>query len=52
MSAIRLTTSAFDRPKADPGIGRAEALRQAMLGYLGDTSSPKNAHPAFWGPLH
>jgi CHAT domain-containing protein len=30
-SATRLTTSTFDRLKADPKIGRAEALRQAML---------------------
>ena len=35
-AATRLTTSTFDRLKSDPKIGRAEALRQAMLGYLGD----------------
>ena len=39
-AATRLTTSTFDRLKADPKIGRAEALRQAMLAYLDDTSSP------------
>ena len=48
-AATRLTTSTFDRLKADPKLGRAEALRQAMLAYLDDASSPRNAYPAFWG---
>src|ERR1700730_9451497 len=50
-AATRLTTSTFDRLKADPKLGRAEALRQAMLAYLNDASSPRNAYPAFWGPF-
>ena len=50
-AATRLTTSTFDILKSDPKIGRAEALRRAMLGYLNDASSPKNAYPAFWGPF-
>ena len=37
--------------KADPKLGRAEALRRAMLAYLDDASSPQNAYPAFWGPF-
>lgn len=50
-ATTRFTTSTFDRLKADPNTGRAEALRQAMLAYLGDASSPRNAYPAFWGPF-
>lgn len=50
-AATRLTTSTFDRMKADLKLGRAEALRQAMLGYLNDASSPRNAYPGLWGPF-
>jgi CHAT domain-containing protein/Tfp pilus assembly protein PilF len=50
-AATRLTTSTFDLLKAEPGIGRAEALRRAMLTHLNDPSAPKNAYPAFWGPF-
>jgi CHAT domain-containing protein len=50
-AATRLTTSTFAILKADPKLGRAEALRGAILAYMNDRTSPLNAYPAFWGPF-
>lgn len=50
-AATRLTTSTFGILAANPTIGRAEALRRAMLDYLNDTSNRNAAYPAFWGPF-
>jgi CHAT domain-containing protein/tetratricopeptide (TPR) repeat protein len=50
-AATRLTTSTFDIMKSDQFVGRAEALRRAMLAYLDDKSHDWNAYPAFWGPF-
>jgi CHAT domain-containing protein len=50
-AATRLTTQAFAILKEDPSLGRAEAMRRAMLAYFTDASSPENAYPAVWGPF-
>jgi CHAT domain-containing protein len=50
-AASRLTTATFATLKADPKLGRAEALRAAMLAYMNDKGSLLNAYPAFWGPF-
>ncbi len=51
VSATRLTTTAFAAMAADAKVGRAEALRRAMIAHMEDTSEPLAAHPAFWGPF-
>jgi CHAT domain-containing protein len=50
-AATRLTVATFDILSKDASIGRAEALRRAMLDYLGDKSNDDNANPAYWGPF-
>jgi CHAT domain-containing protein/tetratricopeptide (TPR) repeat protein len=50
-AATRLTTTTFDILKSEPKLGRAEALRRAMLDYMIDTTDPLNAYPALWAPF-
>jgi CHAT domain-containing protein len=50
-AATRITTATFELLKSDPKLSRAGALRRAMLAYLNDPSTPRNAYPAFWAPF-
>jgi CHAT domain-containing protein len=50
-AAARLTTATFDIMQTDPTLGRAEALRRAMLAYLADRSEPRNAYPRLLGAI-
>ena len=46
-SAMQLTTQTFAAYQKDPGIRRAEALRQAMLSTM---KTAAYGHPAYWAP--
>ena len=46
-SAMQLTTKTFDAYHRQSQLGRAQALRQAMLAVM---KMPSYAHPTFWGP--
>jgi hypothetical protein len=50
-ATTRLTTSTLAIMKADPKLGRAAALRNAMVAYINDRGGPLNAYPAFWAPF-
>jgi CHAT domain-containing protein len=43
--------STFDIFARDPSIGRAEALRRAMVQALDQAPIIERAHPLFWVPF-
>jgi CHAT domain-containing protein len=45
-ATVKLITKALTAMGADPGLGRAEALRRSMLALI-DKGDPSEAHPAF-----
>jgi CHAT domain-containing protein/tetratricopeptide (TPR) repeat protein len=49
-ATVKLITSAVGAMTHDPHVGRAEALRRAMLSMI-DTGKPHEAHPAYWAPF-
>jgi hypothetical protein len=49
-AAVKLTTGAFSELKADPRIGRVEALRRSMANMI-TKSRPEEALPEYWAPF-
>jgi CHAT domain-containing protein/tetratricopeptide (TPR) repeat protein len=49
-ATVKLITSAVSTITRDAKVGRAEALRRAMLAMI-DSGDPRESHPAFWAPF-
>ena len=49
-ATVRLIVDAVGALSRDAKLGRAEALRRAMLAMI-DKGQPRQAHPAFWSPF-
>ena len=49
-SAAKLVSSAVGEVARDPKVGRAEALRRAMVAMI-DRGEPRQSHPAHWAPF-
>ena len=49
-AAVKLVSSISDAMAKDARVGRAEALRRAMLALI-DNGQPHEAHPAYWAPF-
>ncbi len=49
-ATVKLITGAVSEIVRDKRVGRAEALRRAMLALI-DNGKPEEAHPAYWAPF-
>jgi CHAT domain-containing protein/Tfp pilus assembly protein PilF len=49
-ATVKLITLAVGAISRDKSVGRAEALRRAMLTMI-DKGAPDEAHPAYWAPF-
>jgi CHAT domain-containing protein len=49
-ATVKLITAAVGATARDARLGRAEALRQAMVSMI-DSGDARQAHPAFWAPF-
>ncbi len=50
-AAARITTQTFKAMANDDKLGKADALRLAVLALMQDESDPTLAHPAIWAPF-
>ena len=50
-AATRMTSELFRTLAKNPRLGRAEALRHAMLNLMNDDGAPANAYPSVWAPF-
>ncbi len=48
-AAVAITTGAVNAMKAEPSIGRAEALRRSIAALI--AKGGENAHPSVWAPF-
>ena len=49
-ATVKLVTSAIQAISDEEPVGRAEALRRAMLEMI-DAGAPHQAHPSYWAPF-
>jgi CHAT domain-containing protein len=49
-ATVKLITTTVGAISRDPRVGRAEALRRAMVAMI-DTGKTHQAHPAYWAPF-
>ncbi len=50
-ASARLTTRMFAAMDAEPGLGRAEALKRSMAALRADDAEPQYAYPLYWAPF-
>jgi CHAT domain-containing protein len=49
-ATVKLITKAVGAMSQNKSVGRAEALRQAMLALI-DQGDAREAHPSYWAPF-
>jgi CHAT domain-containing protein/Tfp pilus assembly protein PilF len=50
-ATVPLTTGMLKEYEANPGQGKAEAHRKAMMALMATPDHPEYAHPIFWAPF-